>query len=129
VLADIGSIHAWNPGVVESHVTSDVSDGVGSSRRCELGGKNYLDEDVVEWRPNEGITFRIVASNMPFSSADIAFRLRSQGGGTLVSVSPDYTLKYGPIGRVMDAVVVRRMYRKGMVDMLAGLKERVEAAA
>ena len=47
VLADIGSIGAWNPGVVDSRVTSDLSEGVGSSRRCELGGKNFLDEEVV----------------------------------------------------------------------------------
>lgn len=129
VLADIGSIASWNPGVVESRVTSDAAEGVGSSRRCELGGRNYLDEDVVEWRPNEAITFRIVASNMPFASADVAFALRSDGGATAVSVSPEYTLKFGPIGRLMDAVMVRRMYRNGMVEMLAGLKDRVETAA
>ncbi|MBT3271237.1 SRPBCC family protein [Candidatus Poribacteria bacterium] len=128
VLADIGSIHAWNPGVVDSRVTSDVEAGVGSSRHCDLGGRNYLDEDVVEWEPNEAITFRIVGSNMPFATADIAFRLRSQGDTTTVTVSPDYTLKFGPLGRLMDAVMVRRMYRKGMEQMLAGLKAHVEAA-
>ena len=129
VLADIGAIHTWNPGVVDSRVTSQSGEGVGASRHCDLGGKNYLDEDVVEWSPNEGITFRIVGSNMPFDRADIAFRLHPDGSGTRVTVSPDYAMKFGPLGKLMDALMVRRMYRKGMGELLDGLREHVESAA
>lgn len=45
VLADIGNIYIWNPGVVHSHATNDHK-GIGASRHCDLGGKNYLDEDL-----------------------------------------------------------------------------------
>lgn len=48
-LADIGSIYQWNPGVVESHTTTEQTTGIGACRYCDLGGKNYLDEEVVEW--------------------------------------------------------------------------------
>jgi len=50
-LGDIGSISRWNPGVVRSHVTTEKTKGVGAGRYCNLGGKNYLDEEVVEWEP------------------------------------------------------------------------------
>jgi uncharacterized protein YndB with AHSA1/START domain len=128
VLADIGAIHTWNPGVVESHVTSETSDGVGASRRCNLAGNTYFDEDVVEWSPNEAITFRIVGTNMPFARADIAFRLQPEGGGTLVTVSPDYAMKFGPLGWLMDALMVRRNYRKGVAQLLDGLRAQVESS-
>ena len=49
VLADIGSIADWNPGVVRLYVTGDRAGEVGAARHCDLGGKNYLDEEVVEW--------------------------------------------------------------------------------
>ena len=126
-LADIGAIHAWNPGVQASHTTSDLDTGLGASRHCDLGGRNYLDEEVVEYEAGQRLTMRIVNSNMPFERADIRFRLEPAGDATTVSVSPDYQLKYGPVGTLMDHLVVRRKYEKGMRALLRGLKQHVEA--
>jgi hypothetical protein len=72
---------------------------------------------------------RVVGTNLPFKTIDIRFRLLPDPdteGATVVSVSPLYELKYGPIGKVMDAVYVRGTYRKGMDALLRGLKEFVE---
>ena len=74
VLADIGSIADWNPGVVRSYVTGDRAGEVGSARHCDLGGKNYLDEEVVEWEEGRLLTMRVVGSNMPFKTAHLACR-------------------------------------------------------
>ena len=129
VLADIGSIADWNPGVVQSYVTGDRAGEVGAARHCDLGGKNYLDEEVVEWDEGRLLTIRVVGSNMPFKTADIRFTLSPEGEGTAVTVAPDYSLKGGVLGRLMDALVVRRMYIRGMESLLSGLKRHVEAAA
>jgi uncharacterized protein YndB with AHSA1/START domain len=128
-LADIGSIHVWNPGVAASHVTSKLESGLGAARYCDLGGRNYLHEEVVEFDEGERITMRIVESNLPFDHADIRFRLRPQGSATHVTVAPEYRLKFGPIGSLMDRVFVRRAYQKGMTALLRGLKRHVEAEA
>ena len=126
-LADIGNIYAWNPGVVESHTTSEQSEGLGATRYCDLGGKNFLDEEVVAWKPNEQLTMRITDTNMPFATADIRFYLKSENGQTVVTVSPQYKLKFGPIGGLMDRFYVAGTYKKGMDALLAGLKKYVEA--
>ncbi len=126
VLADIGSISTWNPGVVESHVTTHDIGGVGAGRHCDLGGRNYLDEKVVEWEPERRLTMRIIGTNLPFRRADIRFTLQQGTGSTVVSVSPEYELKYGLVGMLLDALLVRRTYRKGMEALLSGLKEHVE---
>jgi len=125
-LADIGSIYKWNPGVKQSHMTTSSEVGLGSGRHCDLGGKNYLDETVVEWRPDVALTMRIVATNLPFKTADIKFTLDGNGQQTLVTVAPEYTLKFGMLGTLMDIVLVRSSYRKGMVNLLKGLKGYVE---
>ena len=52
--------------------------------------------------------------------------MEADGEGTLVTVTPDYALKYGPIGWLMDFLVVRRQYKKGMEELLGGLKYYVE---
>ncbi len=127
VLADIGAICEWNPGVKDSKQTSPGDVSVGATRHCDLGGRNYLDEEVVEFAPDSHITIRITDTNLPFKSADIRFSLVSAGANTLVTVSPDYQLKYGLIGRILDTLVVRSQYRKGMQGLLQGLKARVES--
>jgi uncharacterized protein YndB with AHSA1/START domain len=128
-LADIGSIHAWNPGVHASHTTTEVETGLGARRFCDLGGRNYLHEEVVEFDEGERITMRIVKSNLPFDRADIRFHLRPDGSATHVTVVPDYRLRFGPIGTLMDRLFVRRTYERGMAALLRGLKRHVEAEA
>ena len=107
VLADIGSIYEWNPGIRESHVTSDETTGLGATRFCDLGGKNYLDEQVVEFETCRKLTMRITGTNMPFKEANIHFTLEADGDHTRVTCAPDYALKYGPLGSLMDRFYVR----------------------
>ena len=125
-LADIGAIYQWNPGVLRSRTTTAGEIGLGSGRRCELGHKNYLDERVVEWEPDRALTMRIVDTNLPFKTADIRFTLTARDDDTLVTVSPSYTLKYGVLGRIMDAMLLRYAYRRGMINLLTGLKRYIE---
>jgi uncharacterized membrane protein len=127
VLADVGTISLWNPGVVDSHLLSDETEGLGSARHCDLGGKNYLKEQVVEWEYCRRLTMRVVDTNMPMESADIRFTLERVGDDTLVTVSPEYELKYGFVGAIMDRLMVRKSYAKGMDSLLAGLKDYVES--
>ncbi|MEO6457712.1 MAG: SRPBCC family protein [Chloroflexia bacterium] len=125
-LADIGAIHRWNPGVVQSHVTTDSASGIGAGRHCDLGGRNYLKEEVVEWSMGKRLTMRITDTNLPFKSADIRFRLQAGGSSTIVTVSPDYSLKFGLLGKMLDRLYVRGNYMKGMRALLSGLKRHVE---
>ncbi len=126
VLADIGSIYIWNPGVVRSKQTTPGRVDIGSRRRCDLGGKNYLEEEVVTFDPPRRLTIRITDTNLPFETADIRFVIEPSRDKALVKVSPKYRIKYGWLGRLLDAVMVRAQYRKGMRGLLCGLKDHVE---
>ena len=127
-LADIGTIYQWNPGVQASHLTTEQAEGIGACRTCDLGGSNYLDEQVVTWEPERALTMRITGTNMPFKTADIRFTLQPNGSGTDVTVSPIYELKYGPVGKLMDRFFVKNTYEKGMRGLLSGLKQHVEGS-
>jgi hypothetical protein len=126
VLADIGNIAVWNPGVVQSEQTTPGEVNVGSCRRCELGGKNYLNERIIAFEATKAMTIRVTETNLPFAQADIRFFLAPKEGKTLVTVSPRYQLKYGALGRILDWVMVRRQYRNGMKGLLKGLKQHIE---
>jgi hypothetical protein len=129
VLADIGTISVWNPGVKDSHQTTGGNVEKGACRHCNLGGKNYLIEEVVTFAPKSVITFRVMDTNLPFKAADIRFTLAEDSETTFVTVSPIYELKFGVAGKVMDTLMVRAVYRKGMKDLLKGLKSYVEGSA
>ena len=131
VLADIGGIYKWNPGVAYSYSTSEKNSGEGASRHCDLqspGGKSigYLEELAFDWREGEGYKIDIYESSFPIERNVVEFTLRADGDGTIVSVSPDYQLKFGPIGALVDRLILGRQMRKGMENLLAGLKYHVE---
>jgi len=126
VLADIGTISIWNPSVEHSQKTSAGAVGEGATRRCELGGKNYLDEKVVLFEPHRRLTIHITDTNLPFDAADIRFTLEPHGSTTIVTVSPSYRLKFGLGGRILDKLMVGSQYRKGMRGLLRGLKTHLE---
>ncbi len=124
-LAAVGSIAEWNPGLVGSQATNNAI-GLGATRFCDIDGKQNLDEEVVLFEPMRAITFRITRTTLPFRFADIRFTLSEDAEKTLVSVSPDYELKYGLLGQLLDWAVVSTAYKRGMRGLLTGLKVRAE---
>ncbi|MCG8469842.1 MAG: SRPBCC family protein [Gemmatimonadetes bacterium] len=125
-LGDVGTIAEWNPGLIGSHPTTEENGGLGASRHCDVDGKQFIDETVVEWEPERTLTMRVTDTNLPLASADIRFELAGDADGTSVMVRPDYAIKLGPIGKLMDALFVRRTYERGMEALLGGLKRHVE---
>lgn len=127
VLADLGGIYKWNPGVSRSYSTSESNGGEGATRHCDLQPGGYLEERAMDWREGEGFTIDVYESNLPLKRNVVKFAVSPEGAGTVVTLTADYRLKYGPLGALMDALIVRRQYQKGFDDLLAGLKQYVEA--
>ena len=127
VLADIGGIYKWNPGVMYSYATSEDSQGVGATRHCDLiGQRGYLEERVMDWREGEGFKIRVYDTDLPIRKNVVRFSLDGDEDGTVVRVNPDYTVKYGAMGSIMDRLFMRRRVKKGMEGLLAGLKYHLE---
>lgn len=55
------------------------------------------------------------------------YTLTPEQGGTRVEQTQEYALKYGPLGTVLDALVVRRRWDAGIKSFFTGLKRHVEA--
>ena len=126
VLADLGGIDKWNPGVARSHWTSEQKQGVGASRHCDLQNPSgRLEERAIEWREGEGYTIDVYESSFPMKNT-VEFAIKPEGGGTRVYVTVNYRLKFGPVGALLDVLFVRRQIQKGFYNLLAGLKYFVE---
>jgi uncharacterized membrane protein len=126
VLSDLGSIYKWNPGISHSHSTSDEPSGENATRQCDLPNGGFLRERAFNWRDGEGYTIDVYETTLPLKKNHVDFRLADHGDSTVVALMTDYELKYGPIGALMDVLFARRQVRKGMDDLLAGLKHHIE---
>ena len=131
VLADLGSISKWNAGVSNSHSTSTETGGEGATRHCDLqnakgGSIGFLEERAFDWRDGEGFIIDVYESNLPLKRNHVRFDLESDGNGAIVTITPDYAIKFGPLVVLADLLIVRRQLKKGMADMAAGLKFHIE---
>lgn len=129
VIADFGGIYKYNPSVTKSYSTSEANAGVGASRHCDLTFSGAsVDEQIVSWDEGDRYQVRLVDGTRipPFKEVVATIALEEDGDETVAHMSFDYSMKYGPFGRLMDAFVVQRQYAKALTLILAGLKHYVE---
>ena len=126
VLASLDVLDRYDPGVLKSEVVTPSRQGPGAARRCDLKPGGWFKERVAEWTPNESISFELFECTLPVRRLTHSYTLTPDGSGTLVRQRMDYELKFGPIGKLMDAVMVRRKWDLGIKGFFAGLKGYVE---
>ena len=125
VLADFGAVYQWAPSVTQSYSTSEISSGPEASRHCDISGFGGIEEDITEW--NDGSDFTYRASGVgPISGAYSTWSVKAQGGQTMVSTDFRYGLRFGPLGSLMNAVILRRKLKQGLGNALEGLKHHVK---
>ncbi len=126
VLSDLGAIYKWNPGIAHSYTTSDVATGENAMRQCDLADGGFLRERAFNWSEGKGFTIEVYETSLPVKESFVDFRATPEGEATVVDLKMDYKLKFGPVGVLLDAAFVGRQARKGMTDLLTGLKDYVE---
>lgn len=128
ILADFGGVYKYNPGVSSSHATSSSNSGVGASRHCDLKPSGSIEERIIEWNEGESYTLEIYdgAGAPPFKKAFGKLAVKPDGPGTLVTMTIDYSLKFGPVGAIMNMVMVKPFTHKATRGVLAGLKHHAE---
>lgn len=122
-LADFGNIHLFNPHLSGSHlVEGGGSCGVGTRRQCDLKRGGALHERVVEWRPGESYMVEVSAPSMPVANMRTTMAVRSVAEGVCeVSMDCRYQPKYGILGRLLDALLLRHVMRSMLRGVVAGL--------
>ena len=127
-LADVGNVEAWNPGVSSARLTSETEQGVGATRECVLSPMGTVQERVTAWLHERLVTVEIYErKRLPAVRRAMAtIELDSGAGQTTVRCRLDYEVGLGPAGRSLNASLLRRMFSRSLVGMLAGLKHHVE---
>jgi ligand-binding SRPBCC domain-containing protein len=128
VLGTLDVLHEYDPGVKKAALLSGPSEGLGASRKCDLAPGGWFEERVTEWKPHAALAFELSACTLPVKRLKHRYTLTPSSGGTVVTQRMEYELKFGPLGRAMDALMVRRKWNDGVLSFFAGLKARVEGS-
>jgi ligand-binding SRPBCC domain-containing protein len=126
VLASLDALERYDPGVVKSEIVTSSQEGPGAARRCDLKPGGWFKERVAEWTPHESLSFELFECTLPVRRLKHSYTLTRDGSGTTVHQRMEYELKFGPIGKLMDLMMVRKKWDAGIKGFFAGLKRYVE---
>jgi uncharacterized protein YndB with AHSA1/START domain len=126
VLADIEAVQHYNPTVASARCTSSAREGLGATRHCDLKPKGWVKERVTVWEAGRSLGLDVAESEWPIVFMRWRTDLSAEGSGTLVVQDLDYKVKFGPLGRLLDGLVMRRKLDRGVSEVFAGLKRYVE---
>lgn len=117
-IADVGTIAEWQ----RSPVLSAHRTGLGAVRRVELYDGTSAVEEVTSLDEGRSLTVTMSEFSMPLSRGAATFEVEADGDErTLVTMTMDYEMKYGPLGWLMNAIMLRPIIGKLLASVLSGL--------
>ncbi len=128
-LANLESVKFTNPLVKTVKIISPNKEGVGSARHCDFKDGKFVEERVTAFEPNRLISFDLYKHQWPLVFMRWTNRLEKHGGTTLLVSDTKYELKFGIVGKIMDALIMRRKFSHIIDDALGKLKKYVETGA
>ena len=117
IIADYGNVYRYSPGVKNSKTLSAQNQGVGADRICHLAPAGNIQERILEWNEGKDYTLEIYQGKgaPPFKTAKATLAIDADNnGGTVVTATLRYKMKFGPIGALMDAAMFGPFLQKGI---------------
>lgn len=130
-LRDLGIAHKYVPDLRDCRMTTEQREGVGTSRRVYTTSGMEMDETVIEWNEGQGFVIRLHDGDKPpppvFKEACFHYIIEdAPGGSTRFLPTMTYTLKFGVLGRLLDALIINMIIRSQMKKVGLGLKQFYE---
>lgn len=128
-LADFGGTWKYNPNVITSRSLTEATQGVGAERHCDLTlAGATVQERILEWDDDGSYALEIYDGDKlpPIENIIARLSVSEQDGYTIAEGTMSYDTKYGPVGWLMDRLVVRRQFGRAWHGIFAGLKHYAE---
>jgi hypothetical protein len=128
VLADLEAVQHYNPTVRSAAVRGPRRTGVGAERVCDLRPKGRVVERVTHWEDGRAVGLEVAESGWPIRFMRWVTRVEPRGTGSLITQELEYAPKLGPLGWLLDKLVMKRKLMATLDDVFARLARRAEAA-
>ncbi len=126
LIADVRAIEHWNPNVDTVDLLSEQPTGLGAARRCNFYDGTNVREEVVELEEEGRVRLELSEFSLPMKQlyAEISIAPKADGGAE-ITFALDYEVKFGPLGKLMGATVIRGQMKKMAARILAALDHHV----
>jgi ligand-binding SRPBCC domain-containing protein len=125
VLADLEAVQHYNSSVQKAAYLPGQREGVGAGRQCTVK-EGVLKERVIAWDPGRALEMELVESPWPIVFMRWRTELVERDGGTLIQQKMRYKLKFGLLGALLNAMVMRGKMDRQLSSIFASLKRYVE---
>jgi len=127
ILTDLAVLDKYDPTVKKSTLISIEKTGPGAKRKVDmLDGKNWFEEKITEFEPNKYLTYQLTDCSFPIKGLKHSYTFEQNGGQTKVKQVMEYTVKFGLLGKLMDALMIRKQSDAGIKKFFTGLKNYAE---
>ena len=120
-LSDLTLVQTYNPTISKAELPGERRTGVGTLRACQLKPKGKIMERVTVWEEGKAIGLEIVESDWPITSMSWVTRIEPEEGGSVLSQRLEYAMKFGPLGWLLNVLIMKRNVTKNVGTALAGL--------
>jgi ribosome-associated toxin RatA of RatAB toxin-antitoxin module len=126
-LAVIDKLEEFDPTVQKAVALSSAKSGLDAKRKVHMkDGKNWFEEKVTEFKPNEALCYQLTDCSFPITGLSHSYSFEKNGSGVKVKQLMKYTVKFGLLGRLLDRLMIRKQTDAGIKKFFEGLKEYVE---
>ncbi len=126
LLADLEAVARYNPGVRSAEILGDLRAGVGARRACELAPEGRVVERVTQWEDGRAVGLEVAESDWPIHFMRWVTRVEADGPGARITQDLEYRVKFGPLGWLLDRLVMRRKLTRTLDEVFAGLVRHAE---
>lgn len=126
-LSNIEELDKYDPTVKKSTAVSKIKHGIGAKRKVDMtDGKNWFEEVCTVWKPNEALTYELTACSFPVHKLKHSYSFLQTSGQTKVKQVMEYSVKFGILGKLLDAMIIRNRSDQGIKKFFRGLKLFIE---
>ena len=126
-LANVEMLDKYYPDVKQSTALTTNKSGLGAKRKVLMrDGKNWFDEKITVFKPNEALTYQLTDCSFPIKGLTHSYSFENIGIQTKVKQEMQYTVKFGLFGKLLNAIMIRKQSDTGIKKFFTGLKSYVE---
>lgn len=127
-LTNIEELEQYDPTVLKSTATTSSKSGIGAARKVNMkDGKNWFEETCTALKPHEALTYELTNCSFPVHALNHSYSFENMDGGKVrVKQVMEYQMKYGFLGKILDALMVKKQSDKGIKAFMSGLKSFTE---
>lgn len=129
LLADLEAVQHYNPGVRRAAVECPRRAGVGARRICDLLPKGRVVERVTHWEEGRALGLEVAESDWPIHFMRWVTQVEAHGAGARITQSLEYEVKFGPLGWLIDRMVMKRKLTATLDAVFASLVRHAEGEA